>query len=248
MLVAAARRDRRAPWSPISAWRAAGEDSEQAVTPSSDDDRADSRHAGLHGARAGRRRRADAGDRRLRARARDVRDGDRRSGRSRRPRRWPRRCGACPSRRARRASWRPNLDPAWERRSCAASQRLPRDRFRAPATSSRRSSGAPAPRPGVTPRSRAGGCSLARGGAGRRSPSSLWRGLSARAAAVAGRHGPDAGPRTGRPRRSIAVLGFRNVSGRPDAAWLSTAFSEMLTTELAAGEQLRTIPGENVRA
>ena len=42
------------------------------------------------------------------------------------------------------------------------------------------------------------------------------------------------------------MLGFKNVSGRQDAAWLSTAFSEMLTTELAAGEQLRTIPGENV--
>jgi hypothetical protein len=27
------------------------------------------------------------------------------------------------------------------------------------------------------------------------------------------------------PRKSIAVLGFRNVSGRPDAAWLSTAFA-----------------------
>jgi serine/threonine protein kinase/Tfp pilus assembly protein PilF len=47
-------------------------------------------------------------------------------------------------------------------------------------------------------------------------------------------------------RRSVAVLGFRNLSGKPDNAWLSTALSEMLTTELAAGEQLRTIPGENV--
>ncbi len=47
-------------------------------------------------------------------------------------------------------------------------------------------------------------------------------------------------------RRSIAVLGFRNLSGKPDLAWLSTALSEMLTTELAAGESLRTIPGENV--
>jgi TolB-like protein len=47
-------------------------------------------------------------------------------------------------------------------------------------------------------------------------------------------------------RRSVAVLGFANVSGRSDKAWLSTAFSEMLTTELAAGEQLRTVPGENV--
>jgi tetratricopeptide (TPR) repeat protein len=42
------------------------------------------------------------------------------------------------------------------------------------------------------------------------------------------------------------VLGFRNLAGRDDAQWLSTALSEMLTTELAAGERLRTIPGENV--
>src|SRR3989454_3357744 len=41
-------------------------------------------------------------------------------------------------------------------------------------------------------------------------------------------------------------LGFKNLSGRPDEAWLSTALSEMLTTELAAGEKLRTIAGENV--
>jgi len=47
-------------------------------------------------------------------------------------------------------------------------------------------------------------------------------------------------------RRSVAVLGFKNLSGRPDEAWLSTALSEMLTTELAAGEQLRTISGEDV--
>jgi tetratricopeptide (TPR) repeat protein len=47
-------------------------------------------------------------------------------------------------------------------------------------------------------------------------------------------------------RRSIAVLGFRNLSGRPDAAWLSTAFAEMLTTDLTAGEQIRAIAGENI--
>ena len=49
-----------------------------------------------------------------------------------------------------------------------------------------------------------------------------------------------------RIRRSVAVLGFKNLSGRADSAWLSTALGEMLTTELAAGERLRTIPGENV--
>ena len=47
-------------------------------------------------------------------------------------------------------------------------------------------------------------------------------------------------------RRAVAVLGFKNLSGQPTAAWLSTALAEMLTTELAAGEHLRTIPGENV--
>jgi eukaryotic-like serine/threonine-protein kinase len=47
-------------------------------------------------------------------------------------------------------------------------------------------------------------------------------------------------------RRSVAVLGFKNVSERQSEAWLSTALAEMLTTELAAGEQLRTVPGESV--
>jgi eukaryotic-like serine/threonine-protein kinase len=47
-------------------------------------------------------------------------------------------------------------------------------------------------------------------------------------------------------RRSVAVLGFKNLAGKPELAWLGTALSEMLTTELAAGEELRTVPGENV--
>lgn len=47
-------------------------------------------------------------------------------------------------------------------------------------------------------------------------------------------------------RRSVAVLGFKNLSARPDTAWVSTALSEMLSTELGAGEQLRTISGETV--
>jgi serine/threonine protein kinase/tetratricopeptide (TPR) repeat protein len=47
-------------------------------------------------------------------------------------------------------------------------------------------------------------------------------------------------------RRAIAVLGFKNLSARSDLAWLSTALSEMLTTELAAGGELRLISGEDV--
>ena len=47
-------------------------------------------------------------------------------------------------------------------------------------------------------------------------------------------------------RRSVAVLGFRDLRESSNTAWLSTAFAEMLSTELAAGEGLRTIPGEDV--
>jgi tetratricopeptide (TPR) repeat protein/TolB-like protein len=69
---------------------------------------------------------------------------------------------------------------------------------------------------------------------------SLW------AVSVQRRREQDVGPAPIKNRRSVAVLGFKNLSGRPEEAWLSTALSEMLTTELAAGEKLRTIPEENV--
>src|SRR5262249_25583616 len=42
-------------------------------------------------------------------------------------------------------------------------------------------------------------------------------------------------------RPSIAVLGFKSLSNRPDADWLSTALSEMFSTDLAPGGQLRTV-------
>ena len=48
------------------------------------------------------------------------------------------------------------------------------------------------------------------------------------------------------PRRSIAVLGFRNLSGRPEESWISTALAEMLSTELEAGEKLRLVSGEDI--
>jgi len=48
------------------------------------------------------------------------------------------------------------------------------------------------------------------------------------------------------PRRSVAVLGFRNLSGDSRDAWLSTAFADWLATELSAGDQLRTVAAENI--
>ena len=47
-------------------------------------------------------------------------------------------------------------------------------------------------------------------------------------------------------KRSVAVLGFKNLSQDPHQAWLSTALSEWLSTELSVGEQLRIIPAESV--
>jgi eukaryotic-like serine/threonine-protein kinase len=47
-------------------------------------------------------------------------------------------------------------------------------------------------------------------------------------------------------RKSVAVLGFRNLSGSAENTWLATALSEMLSTELAGGESLRLISGEDV--
>jgi serine/threonine protein kinase/tetratricopeptide (TPR) repeat protein len=47
-------------------------------------------------------------------------------------------------------------------------------------------------------------------------------------------------------RRTVAVLNLKNSTARPESAWLSTGIAEMLTTELGAGEQLRTVTGDEI--
>jgi tetratricopeptide (TPR) repeat protein len=125
----------------------------------------------------------------------------------------------------------PDLDPKWERAILRCLERDPANRF-----------------------ARSSDVVRALGGESVR-PSRMWRRtvLGAVAAIVilaAGLGYYLARGGGGRPsvraRRSIAVLGFKNLAGRPDAAWLSTALSEMLTTEISAGEKLRAISGENV--
>jgi eukaryotic-like serine/threonine-protein kinase len=49
-----------------------------------------------------------------------------------------------------------------------------------------------------------------------------------------------------RLRRSVAVLGFRNLPGRAEDDWLSSVFSEMLDTELGTRGDLRMVSGEDV--
>src|ERR1700676_2923987 len=64
---------------------------------------------------------------------------------------------------------------------------------------------------------------------------------------AAARRAAESAPAAGvAQRRSVAVIGFKNLSPQSDTAWLSTALSEMLTTELGAGERLRTVSSENV--
>jgi DNA-binding winged helix-turn-helix (wHTH) protein/tetratricopeptide (TPR) repeat protein/TolB-like protein len=58
------------------------------------------------------------------------------------------------------------------------------------------------------------------------------------------RPAPEAAPKA--QRTSIAVLGFKDLSGKPGSAWLAPALAEMLTTELAAGGRVRVISGETV--
>ncbi len=48
------------------------------------------------------------------------------------------------------------------------------------------------------------------------------------------------------PRTSVAVLRFANLDGKQEDAWLSTALSEMLSTELSEGGKLRLVSGEEI--
>ena len=144
----------------------------------------------------------------------------------------------------------PELPPVWERTILRCLERQPGDRFASTAEIVRALRGEKLPTgPAERRRTRrlaaigAGALVLALV-AGYAAYRVLTRG--ARAAAPAGA-ASSASVATPRPaRRSIAVLGFKNLAGRPEAAWVSTALAEMLTTELAAGEVLRAVPSEDV--
>jgi serine/threonine protein kinase/tetratricopeptide (TPR) repeat protein len=47
-------------------------------------------------------------------------------------------------------------------------------------------------------------------------------------------------------RPSVALLGFKNTSGQPEFAYISTALDQGLGSELAVGEQVRIVSGEEV--
>lgn len=66
-----------------------------------------------------------------------------------------------------------------------------------------------------------------------------WRAWHARSSAAAASIPPAS-------RRSVAVLEFTDLAARRETAWLANAIPEMISADLAAGSQVRTIPGENV--
>ena len=130
----------------------------------------------------------------------------------------------------------PDLDPLWERTILRCLERQPEDRFARVEDVVEALGGASAGVPRRTRRRRLawGAGALAVGllaFGGYRVAVRLSQGTAATAV---------------KARRSVAVLGFKNLTARPEAAWMSAALSEMLTSELAAGGKLRAIPGENV--
>jgi hypothetical protein len=171
------------------------------------------RHAGLHGARAG------AGRGRSAPPPTSTRSGWSCTG-------WRRaRCRSSATRRStaeKRLHERPrppraivpDLDPRWEAVILRCLEREPTARFA--------HAGAAAAALDGRRRARRGWAAAALGAAAIT--------LAAAWLAVSG-HAP---VRARSGRQVVAVLGLKNVAGRPEAAWLETALAEMLTTELAA--------------
>jgi TolB-like protein len=134
----------------------------------------------------------------------------------------------------------PSLDPRWETVILRCLERDPARRFRRAIDVARALDPAPAS-PG---RKRLGVAALA-----------LTLALAAVVGSIfvvrAAHHAsPPAAPRPSPPgaggRRTVAVLGFRNLSQRPEAGWISTAIAETVRAELAAGPDVRVLSGETV--
>jgi tetratricopeptide (TPR) repeat protein len=128
----------------------------------------------------------------------------------------------------------PQLDARWERVILRALERDPAERF-ARAGDLVAALAAPPGRAGGAARRWRTAALVAGGALAAALPWLLARARERPAAVVL----PAARP-------AVAVLGLRNLSGRADEEWLSTALGEMLTTELTAGERLRAVPGETV--
>jgi eukaryotic-like serine/threonine-protein kinase len=170
-----------------------------------------------------------------------------------------RRVAGPPARPARELA--PKLPAVWDSTIMTCLSRVPSRRFPDASFVVRAldPGGTPQPRPGVSARlvlAAAAVLAVLVGGVfawrawsppltGARAEDAIRTGRGAPAAAPAPAARPAAAV-SAAPRPAVAVLGFRNLANRQDAQWLATALSEMVTTELGAGESVRTVPGENV--
>lgn len=132
-----------------------------------------------------------------------------------------------------------DVDRAWETVILRCLQRAPEERFATPAEVARALGGEVAP-----PRKRPN--RLALGTAAALLALATAIGVTAFIGSKPDAVAPAAAVAAKPARSSVAILGFRNLSPRDDSAWLSTALAEMLSTELAAAESLRIIPGEEI--
>jgi eukaryotic-like serine/threonine-protein kinase len=137
----------------------------------------------------------------------------------------------------------PGLDPLWERVILRCLEREPDDRF-------------------ATPMEVAKALAVPRGAQGskradrrRRFRWALTAGSIAAVGLIAGltawrlqlpRKPPGSSLPQAAPRPAVAVLGFENLSGDPDVDYLDRSLVRLLPSELAAGEELRLVPSEEV--
>lgn len=140
----------------------------------------------------------------------------------------------------------PDLDPLWEEVILRCLESDPADRF-ATALEVEKALAAPG-------HARASGLSAS---ASRRRRRSRWTLVAGAAAVVAGlglgglawrmREQPSVGPSAAAASRlAVAVFGFENLSRDPEVDYVERSLVRLLPSELAAGEQLRLIPGEQV--
>jgi tetratricopeptide (TPR) repeat protein len=139
-------------------------------------------------------------------------------------------------------SHRPDLDPVWEAVILACLRRDPAERFTsaedvARALRGERVAAARRFSPALRRRRRLAAAGLATllflGGLG------YWASRPRKAA--------EAPPGiSARARPVVAVLDFKDLGRKQDDAWLSAALSEMIASELAAGESVRVVGGDDV--
>jgi TolB-like protein/tetratricopeptide (TPR) repeat protein len=135
------------------------------------------------------------------------------------------------------------LDPRWE---AAILHCLRRDPAQRPRSARAVAAALAAPAPwfsGWRRRATIGAAAAALLTAGLVGAVAPWRAAPAVTASAAGLA---TAAREDTSRRAVAVMGFKNLTNRPEASWISGALTEMVATELSAGDDVRVIPGEAV--